>query len=101
MSLQAVILAAGQGKRLLPLTQEIPKALLPLNGSTGLTILERQFAHLKDMGMKETLVVGHGRGRVVQLLGGRVNYVLNREYESINSIYSFFLTRRRDYEGSP
>ncbi len=33
MSLQAVILAAGQGRRLLPLTRDIPKALLPLDGS--------------------------------------------------------------------
>ncbi len=40
MSLQTVILVAGQGRRLLPLTQKIPKALLPLNGTTGLTILE-------------------------------------------------------------
>ena len=34
-----VILAAGQGKRLLPLTTEVPKALLDIGGKT---LIERQ-----------------------------------------------------------
>ncbi len=96
MSLKAVILAAGQGKRLLPLTKEIPKALLPLNGATGLTILEHQVALLEETGVEEILVVvGHGRERIESLLGGRVSYVVNREYETTNSIYSFYLAMDR------
>jgi len=93
LSLQAVILAAGQGRRLLPLTQETPKALLPLNGASGLTILEHQVALLKEMEVGEVLVVvGHGRERIRALLDTRVNYVVNEEYQSTNSIYSFYLT---------
>ena len=93
MSLQAVILAAGQGRRLLPLTRDIPKALLPLNGSTGLTILEYQVSLLEEVGVDEiVVVVGHGREKIEALLGDRVSYVLNRDYESTNSIYSFFLS---------
>jgi len=92
MSLQAVILAAGQGRRLLPLTQDIPKALLPLNGTTGLTILEHQVKLLERAGVKEILVVvGHGRERIEALLGSRVSYVVNEEYQKTNSIYSFYL----------
>ena len=90
-----MILAAGQGKRLLPLTQEIPKALLPLDKDSGLTILEHQVALLKEVGVKEILVVvGHGRERVKSLLGAKVTYVVNEEYQSTNSIYSFYLTLR-------
>ncbi len=93
MSLQAVILAAGQGKRLLPLTRDIPKALLPLNGTTGITILEHQVELLKQLGVDEILVVvGHGKDRVKDTLCDRVRYVENMEYQSTNSIYSFYLT---------
>ncbi len=93
MSLQAVILAAGQGRRLLPLTRDIPKALLPLDGSTGLTILEYQVGLLGEVGIEEFIVVvGHGRERIKALLGDRVSYVVNLEYGRTNSIYSFFLT---------
>jgi choline kinase len=92
MGLKAVILAAGQGKRLLPLTREIPKALLPLNGSTGLTILEYQVELLEKVGVDEILVVvGHGRERIKALLKDRVTYVVNPDYPRTNSIYSFYL----------
>ncbi len=101
MGLKAVILAAGQGKRLLPLTREIPKALLPLNGSTGLTILEHQVKVLEEAGIGEILVVvGHGRERIEALLGPRVSYVLNEEYFRTNSVYSFYLTMDRLEDGA-
>jgi len=92
MGLKAVILAAGQGKRLLPFTREIPKALLPLNGATGLTILEHQVGVLEEVGVDEILVVvGHGRERIKTLLKDRVSYVVNENYSRTNSIYSFYL----------
>jgi choline kinase len=46
MGLQAVILAAGQGKRLLPLTREVPKSLLTLSVQ-GPSILEFQVEQLR------------------------------------------------------
>ncbi len=96
MSLKAVILAAGQGRRLLPLTKEIPKALLPLNGVTGLTILEHQVELLEEAGVEEILVVvGHGKERIRALLGERVTYIVNQEYQKTNSIYSFYLALDR------
>ena len=96
MNLKAVILAAGQGRRLLPLTREIPKALLPLNGATGLTILEHQVKLLEEAGVEEILVVvGHGGERIRALLGDRVTYIVNQEYQRTNSIYSFYLALDR------
>ncbi len=80
----------------MPLTLEIPKALLPLNGATGLTILEHQVELLERVGVKEVLVVvGHGKDRIEALLGGRVSYVVNEDYQNTNSIYSFYLTLER------
>ena len=93
MNLQAVILAAGQGKRLLPLTEEIPKALLSLDGISGITVLEHQVSLLEKTGIDEILVVvGHGREKIETLLGHRVSYVVNEDYQRTNSIYSFYLT---------
>lgn len=53
--MKAVILSAGQGKRLLPLTEELPKCLLPL----GLrhTLLSWQLSQLADAGVAEAVVV--------------------------------------------
>ncbi len=89
--MQAVILAAGQGRRLLPLTREIPKSLLPVS-SGGDTILELQVGILESLGVDEIIVVvGHGKDRVFSTLGPRVAYVENPDYLSTNSIYSFWL----------
>ena len=52
--MKAVILSAGQGSRLLPLTQSQPKCLLPVNGRT---ILEWQLAALAANGVNDVTVV--------------------------------------------
>jgi len=92
VSTQAVILAAGQGKRLLPLTQEIPKALLPVDLETNTTILNFQVSTLQSLGISDiVVVVGHGRDRVFSALGDQVSYVENPLYLNTNSIYSFAL----------
>lgn len=54
--MQAVILAAGRGKRLMPLTEEIPKALAPVNGKPILGIILKQ---LKETGIDEIIIITH------------------------------------------
>ncbi|PIN73291.1 hypothetical protein COV20_03615 [Candidatus Woesearchaeota archaeon CG10_big_fil_rev_8_21_14_0_10_45_16] len=63
--MQAVILAAGQGKRLFPLTKDIPKALVPVNGIPMLEIILKQ---LKKVGITDVVVVIH------HLKGQMLNY---------------------------
>ena len=51
---KAVILSAGQGKRLSPLTDDKPKCLIELSGRT---VLHWQLANLHAVGVREAVVV--------------------------------------------
>lgn len=60
--MKAIILSAGQGRRLLPLTANRPKCLIPLSGRT---LLEWQLRHLGAAGVEEAVVVtGFGADQV-------------------------------------
>jgi len=52
--MKAIILAAGQGRRLLPWTRNLPKCLLPF---AGRSLLAWQLAALASNGVEETVVV--------------------------------------------
>lgn len=52
--MKAVILAAGKGTRLKPLTDVLPKALIPLNGKPILEIILEQ---LKSVGIIEIIII--------------------------------------------
>jgi MurNAc alpha-1-phosphate uridylyltransferase len=56
MNQSAMILAAGLGTRLRPLTDDTPKALLPFHGKT---MLEHVVEHLKDHGITEVVINLH------------------------------------------
>ncbi len=54
--MQAIILAAGRGTRLQPLTDTIPKAMVPVNGTP---ILETIIKQLKTVGVTEVVIIVH------------------------------------------
>ena len=67
--MRAIVLSAGQGKRLLPLTAELPKCLLAVEGER--TLLEFQLATLARCGLGRVSVVsGFGVERVERFLAG-------------------------------
>lgn len=60
--MKAIVLAAGQGRRLWPFTADCPKCLLPIGAGS---ILEHQLANLERAGLREAvLVCGFGAERV-------------------------------------
>jgi mannose-1-phosphate guanylyltransferase len=65
--MQAVILAGGFGKRLAPLTSEVPKPLLPVGGKP---ILVRQIEWLRGFGVRDVvLAVGYLKHKIFETLG--------------------------------
>ena len=60
---RAIILAAGQGKRLLPLTEARPKCLIELSGRT---LLAWQLLRLQAAGVQETVIVTGFRADAVE-----------------------------------
>lgn len=70
--MQAVILAGGFGKRLAPLTNELPKPLLPVGGKP---ILVRQIEWLRRYGIVDIiLAVGYLRHKIFETLGDGRKY---------------------------
>ncbi len=60
-------MAGGFGKRLAPLTSEVPKPLLPVGGKP---ILVRQIEWLRGFGVRDVvLAVGYLRHKIFEALG--------------------------------
>jgi choline kinase len=87
--MRAVILAAGAGTRLKHLTKERPKCLVPLGGRP---LLDHQLQALRGVGIDDiVIVVGFEAEQVRRHCGTDVTYVVNQEWETTNSIFSFYL----------
>jgi L-glutamine-phosphate cytidylyltransferase len=95
---RVVILAAGQGKRLLPLTAEVPKALLDIGGKT---LVERQIEAFAATGIKEyTVITGYGAARMEEALakisarlGVSIATVFNPFYAVADNLASCWMAR--------
>jgi choline kinase len=89
--MNAVILAAGLGSRLLPHTESRPKCLLKVGGHT---ILEYQIAALRQCGISDiAIVLGYQGDQVRAHLNVPITFFENMEYASTGSSYSLWLTR--------
>jgi choline kinase len=101
MKMNVIILAAGFGRRLLPITEETPKCLIELHGKP---LLERHLSVFKDFGMKKVfLVVGHKKEKILarfgkEYKGMKITYVENKDYGVSGSGYSLWLSLK-DMEG--
>jgi 2-aminoethylphosphonate-pyruvate transaminase len=90
--LQAVILAAGAGQRLKPLTNALPKGLIEI---VGKTLLEYSLDALDESGLKDIVIVTGFFGEAIKrkfgnkYAGLKITYVLNEEYYKSGSMYSF------------
>ena len=62
--MRTIILAAGEGKRLRPHTEDIPKCLVSINGAP---LIHRQLSILENLGYEVILVVGWQSNQLKQL----------------------------------
>jgi NDP-sugar pyrophosphorylase family protein len=75
--MKAMILAAGLGTRLRPLTNDRPKALVEV---AGRTLLEITIARLREFGVREVIVnVHHFAGMVTEYLRAKNNFGMRIE----------------------
>jgi len=94
----ALLLAAGTGTRLQPLTFDAPKCLTEVG---GISILERLVETLRAQGITRLIVVtGHLSDCIEKFLQQhasdmQVDYVFNPVYQTTNNIYSFWLARQQ------
>jgi choline kinase len=94
--MKAIILSAGQGKRLLPMTATMPKCLLEVEGKT---ILEWQIDELHKCGLdKITVVTGYRADKVEEVLQRRygpqrVEVFYNPDYATTDNLISCWKVR--------
>ena len=98
----AVILAAGTGSRLRPLTDALPKCLIPVGGRS---ILQRTIENLLASGIEEILIVtGYRSDQIHDSLlprfhGISLRFIVNTLFESTNNIYSLWLALQKIHSG--
>ena len=98
-----VILAAGRGKRLAPLTDDRPKCLLPVGHTTPLELCLDALGGARSLA-EVRIVVGHARERIADCLAGRsdsfsVREIFNPRFDDANNLVSALAVA--DLEGWP
>ncbi|HEX9705211.1 MAG TPA: phosphocholine cytidylyltransferase family protein [Gemmatimonadales bacterium] len=89
--MQAVILAGGVGSRLETMTGGRPKCLLEIGGRP---LILHQLDALSDHGVGPVLmVVGYQHEAIREVVGQRVEYIVNERFHETNSLYSLWLAR--------
>ena len=94
---QAVILAAGRGRRLLPQTRTSPKCLIPIRRGT---ILEHQLNNLRALGFEDVvLVCGFGANQIRDAASEfnrdlHIQFVVNEQYAIGDNLISLWSARK-------
>jgi L-glutamine-phosphate cytidylyltransferase len=83
--LKAIILAAGEGRRLHPLTQNIPKCMVKLFGKS---ILERQMNILRKCGINKICVVRGCNKEKIKFKD--LKYYFNEKFNTTNMVETLF-----------
>jgi choline kinase len=83
--MKAIILAAGEGKRLRPLTDDIPKCMVPL---AGRTVLDWQIETMRRCGIDDIVVVkGYKAEKITRT---DVRYYVNERHAVTNMVISLW-----------
>lgn len=95
--MQAIILAAGMGKRLGDLTKNNTKCMVEVN---GVTLIDRVLNQLSKLSLNRVVVVvGYEGKKLMNYIGNRyksklqIEYIENPIYDKTNNIYSLALAK--------
>jgi L-glutamine-phosphate cytidylyltransferase len=89
--MKAIILAAGKGSRLYPITLNKPKGLLRIGDETILDRLIRQFreANIHDI----VIVVGYQKEKLIEHFEGSVRFLEYSNYSETNNLHTLWSIR--------
>ena len=97
--MQAIILAAGMGKRLGEYTKNNTKCMVPVN---GVRLIDRMLTQLSTLNLNRVvIVVGYEGAKLIEHIGDRyddklkIEYVHNPIYDKTNNIYSLALAKQQ------
>ena len=94
--MQAIILAAGMGKRLKELTQNNTKCMVKVN---GVTLIDRMLHQIEKQNLSRIIiVVGYESQKLIDYIGTLgiqtpIEYIDNPIYDKTNNIYSLSLAK--------
>ena len=86
--MRAIILAAGQGTRLAPATNDRPKCLVELG---GLSLLSHQLTTLNSLGITDITVIAGYRAESITAQGFQM--IVNPDFASSNMVHTLFCAR--------
>ena len=97
--MQAIILAAGMGRRLGELTQGNTKCMISVN---GVRLIDRMLSQLAALNLNRVvIVVGYKGQELVDYIGNRyddklkIEYAWNPVYDKTNNIYSLSIVKQQ------
>ena len=96
--MQAIILAAGMGKRLKDLTAGNTKCMVKIN---GVTLIERMLSQLDSQQLsKIVIVVGYEGNKLINYISTlnvvtTIEFIENPIYDKTNNIYSLALAKEK------
>ena len=99
--MQAIILAAGMGKRLGEYTRNNTKCMVPVNGTP---LIDRMLNQLSRLNLNRVvIVVGYEGKKLKEYVGEernglRIEYIENSVYDRTNNIYSLALAKEKMQE---
>ena len=93
--MKALILAAGLGTRLAPITNDMPKSLVPVN---GMPILIKQIENLLKNGVTDITIISGYKAEILEHVVHErypdIRIIENEEYSDTNNMYSAYLGRK-------
>lgn len=97
--MKALILAAGLGTRLRPITNDIPKSIVEVNKTP---ILFKQIENLKKNNIDDIIVItGYKSDIMIKRINNKysdIEIIENKDYDTTNNMYSAYLSKDKLYK---